>query len=160
MKISVKVFFLLKLVQLERNKSRFRGTPPTVSFVQCKKGFQFQTNRLLSSVWFINQVLLTFNKWNGDLRSLRNIRTSTFQLVGNNDRCSLPTIVFFYIYHPAGYGSAKSLRIPIYRGVHRFISRLVNSFFLCSTLGIYMSPLWGFRVFVYLGTIDMAPLWG
>ena len=55
---------------------------------------------------------------------------------------------------------AASTGIPIYRGVHWFISRLVDSFFLYSTLRIHISPRWGFRVLVYLCTIDMSPRWG
>ena len=48
---------------------------------------------------------------------------------------------------------------PMNRGVDWFMSRLVNSLFLCSAFG-YISPRWGFRVFVYPFTIDMSPRWG
>ena len=62
------------------------------------------------------QVLLTFYIRNGDLRFLRKIRASASRFVGNNDCCSLPTIVFYTYIAPLAMGWASRFRSRYYWG--------------------------------------------
>ena len=62
-----------------------------------------ETQRLISGM----RILLALNKWNEDLRSIRDIHTSTSRFVGNNDRCSLSTVVTG---QPVGWVERDSLK--------------------------------------------------